>query len=669
MAVSQVVAQTDEQKEILNCRAQIVMIEAVAGSGKTTTLAMLVRQALGKGVPVSQLECLCFSEGASKRFREKLYEEGVTRPVPLHTVEGYARECLDRLTQSLALEPTHYYAADEELRPHLVAAAASVLTRYEAEGREAAFDFSFENNSANAEAMFSLLYRLKAGLASHRFLDDDFGPEGREQLALEYDAPVAAIEVCIVYERQRQPYPGDFKWRSSADLVPDLIAVIANHPDALMQVPTKSLYLIDEWHDINAAEFGLLQLLLRGQRLVAVGDRYQIINSARGADIRYSTEGFEMAFPQAQYLPLGKSYRFGSSLSKLAQRLTARKCASHEDLYTEIKRIFYDPAKPGDGAGQVTQQVQALVKARADTRYSDIAVIVREADQTIEIENLLLDQNIPYYCDGIESYLHRPEILMLRGLLHMASGYFDTLKNDQESVRRMVSGFSLYLPVGELSDNWLRGYYRAGTWLEEAQATIAEQPDTLAYFFDGVLCKEREADDDTTRRWKLRFAALVKQLQARDKNTSAAELLSFADRELGLVDATSRAFVSRSRAASAAKSIQTFIAFAARNPQMNGQAFLAELHRRQQKVGKAKSALQSQRQLTLTTIQAAKGRQWPHVLIPYLQRNEFPRLSDMAEEVRHFYVAMTRAVSSLSLFEPDEEHAQLRSTLMDRVRK
>ena len=39
----------------------------------------------------------------------------------------------------------------------------------------------------------------------------------------------------------------------------------------------------------------------------------------------------------------------------------------------------------------MTQQVQALVKARADTRYSDIAIIVREPDQTIEIENLLLD--------------------------------------------------------------------------------------------------------------------------------------------------------------------------------------------------------------------------------------------------------------------------------------
>jgi DNA helicase-2/ATP-dependent DNA helicase PcrA len=238
----------------------------------------------------------------------------------------------------------------------------------------------------------------------------------------------------------------------------DLVELLSNHPSALEILPVKGLYLIDEWHDINAAEFRLLQLLLRGNKLVAVGDRYQIINSARGADIVYSTAGFEMAFPNAQYLPLGKSYRFGSSLSKLAQRLTARKCASHEDLYTEIKRLTYDPTLSGDCAAKVTQQVQALVKARADTRYSDIAIIVREPDQTIEIENLLLDQNIPYYCDDIESYLHRPEILMLRGLLHMASNSFATLQGDKESIKRMVMGFSLYLPVGESSR-------KLGAWL------------------------------------------------------------------------------------------------------------------------------------------------------------------------------------------------------------
>ncbi|EJL84365.1 DNA/RNA helicase, superfamily I [Herbaspirillum sp. CF444] len=665
------VPQTDEQIEILKCHAQIVMIEAVAGSGKTTTLAMLVKQALTKGLGAHQIQCLCFSEGANKRFREKLYEEGVTRPVPLNTVEAYARECLAQLGEALALEKTRYYASDEELRPHLVAAANSVLARHEGRaGRtDNGFDFSFEKNSANAEEMFSLLYRFKASLASHRFHDEELDYDDLDQLATQFGTQIEAVEIGIAYERQRQTYPGEYKWRSAADLVPDLVELLSNHPSALEILPIKGLYLIDEWHDINAAEFRLLQLLLRGKRLVAVGDRYQIINSARGADIVYSTAGFEMAFPNAQYLPLGKSYRFGTSLSKLAQRLTARKCASHEDLHTEIKRVTYDPTLAGDCAAKVTQQVQALVKARADTRYSDIAIIVREPDQTIEIENLLLDQNIPYYCDDIESYLHRPEILMLRGLLHMASNSFATLQGDKESIKRMVMGFSLYLPVGESSENWERGYFTEGTWFEEAQRMIAEQPDALKDFFEAVLCKPRDADDDMTLRWKQRFTDVVDALQKLNKESSAAALLDFANRRLALVDATSRAFINRNRATSAAKSIQTFIAFASRHPEMNAADFLSELHRRQQKVSKSRSAIQSRRQLTLTTIQAAKGRQWPHVLVPYLQQHEFPRLRDIAEEVRHFYVAMTRAVSSLSLFEPDEEHAGQRSVLMDRVRK
>ncbi|MEB0014976.1 3'-5' exonuclease, partial [Glaciimonas sp. Cout2] len=87
-----------------------------------------------------------------------------------------------------------------------------------------------------------------------------------------------------------------------------------------------------------------------------------------------------------------------------------------------------------------------------------------------------------------------------------------------------------------------------------------------------------------------------------------------------------------------------------------------------EKAAKYRARPKAERQITLTTVAASKGQEWPHVLIPYMQENEFPRRNDKAEEKRYFYVGITRAMESLSLFEPDDKHAHLRSSLLHGAR-
>jgi DNA helicase-2/ATP-dependent DNA helicase PcrA len=66
----------------------------------------------------------------------------------------------------------------------------------------------------------------------------------------------------------------------------------------------------------------------------------------------------------------------------------------------------------------------------------------------------------------------------------------------------------------------------------------------------------------------------------------------------------------------------------------------------------------------LTTVRTAKGQEWGHVILPYLQQGEFPRGTDAAEERRFLYVAMTRAKASLTLCEPGEQYRQMWSSLL-----
>jgi DNA helicase-2/ATP-dependent DNA helicase PcrA len=94
------------------------------------------------------------------------------------------------------------------------------------------------------------------------------------------------------YETQRHPYPEEFRWQGPNDAVADLVYLLQRQPALAQELRRWSLYLVDEWHDVNAAEFELLARLRRGARLVVAGDKDQTINRDRGADPVFSGQRF-----------------------------------------------------------------------------------------------------------------------------------------------------------------------------------------------------------------------------------------------------------------------------------------------------------------------------------------------------------------------------------------
>jgi DNA helicase-2/ATP-dependent DNA helicase PcrA len=653
------VTPSSEQGAILHSQAPTLMIEARAGTGKTTTLALLAARA--PGVVLG----LCFSEGARLRLQQKLAEECPQRKVQVLTVEALARSQLTRLANSGSwLDLPQRLASAEQLRPHLVAAAQAVWQRYDAQGRATDFDFDFEYRTPRIEAMLQLLATLKATLAVLRFDDeedcDDFA---LDEMAEQFQVDREAIEICRDFERRRQPQQGHYLWQSAADFAADLVCILRRHPQAAADMPQADLLLVDEWHDVNAAEFALLQLFRRQARLVVVGDRHQIINAARGADPRFSAHGFELAFPDAQRLTLSQSRRCGVSLKKVVERVLPRSgFESHPDTYSEVRRLTFDAAVPGARAAAVVARARALTAKGGEYKLSQLAIIVRDADQTVELENALLDQQVPYSCDGMPSYLLRAEILLLRALLHIASADFSTLVGDRDTCVSMVESLLLYLSVSGDVQYWDTEHemYGSGDPLQQAKEEVAKDPATLAFLFSGVLCQAREFDSPTTLRWKQRFGQVVQLLQAQAPTSSAAQLLALASQALDLPAATRSAFVSRSRADSALRTIEAFTAFAAGFGAQPAAAFLQQLRLRQQQVqgkgattaAKGGAAKRTVQQLLLTTVQAAKGREWPQVLLPWLDGEAAPGREDGGEEQRYRYVAVTRAIAGLSLFVP-----------------
>jgi DNA helicase-2/ATP-dependent DNA helicase PcrA len=676
-----------QQTAILQSPNKVKLIDAVAGAGKTTTLAMEARQARDEGVSERGILALCFSRGARLRFHEKLKEEaGEDSSVFVMTVEDFARQLIEDLAAKGRITRPVAHADVEGIRGELVAAAARVWQRYQEQGVRSDFNFGLDENNQHLDDIARRLAQLKAALATQEFApkdneshddenddDADYDESGDGELAGQAD-PVA--DIIREYETQRHPYPEEFRWQGPNDAVADLVYLLQRRPALANELRRWTLYLVDEWHDVNGAEFEMLARLRRGARLVVAGDKDQTINRDRGADPVFSGQRFLDAYrADGKRFPLGMSYRFGQDAAVLADRLTHNGCEGRPDRDTGVRRVAYDPSQPGACARLVVETIQAaLQKGRPKPNNRDFAVVLRDVDQSIEIETALMEAKIPYKCDGFETFLLLPEILLLRGILHYVSNDYSALSRHPDTCVQMVLALSRYFYLTRDPQHWKLEWAERRSVLGYAQDEVKRNPEVLKSFFDGALLRETEFDSQQARQSKSLIRPVIAQMASMNGSASAYELLNMLRDQVDLHDATSRAFVSRDRVASARRSIDAFLRFASSHGQVPAAEFLARLTQMENDVAmvrKSKNAnsIGTRRSLVrVTTIQAAKGREWPYVLVPFLERDEFIRSRDATNEVRHLYVGLTRVMKELVLFEPDEASAGQRLAYLEKLK-
>jgi DNA helicase-2/ATP-dependent DNA helicase PcrA len=677
-----------QQAAILQSPNKVKLIDAVAGAGKTTTLAMEARQARDEGLSERGILALCFSRGARLRFHEKLKEEaGEDSAVFVMTVEDFARQLIEDLAEKGRITRPAAHQDVEGIRGELVAAAGRVWQRYQEQGIRSDFNFGLDENNQHLDDIARRLAQLKAALATGEFApkenafddsldedDDDAAyDEGDGELA---GGPDPVADIIREYEAQRHPYPEEFRWQGPNDAVTDLVYLLKRRPALAQELRRWSLYLVDEWHDVNAAEFELLARLRRGARLVVAGDKDQTINRDRGADPLFSGQRFmEMYRLDAKRFPLGMSYRFGRDAAVLADGLTRNGCEGRPDRDTVVRHVAYDASQPGACARLVADAIrEALQKGRPKPTNRDFAVVLRDVDQSIEIETALMEAKIPYKCDGFETFLLLPEILLLRGILHYVSRDFTSLRGHAETCVQMVLALSRYFYLTRDPQHWKLEWAERRSVLGYAQDEVRRNPEVLLSFFDGALMRETEFDSPMARQSKNLIRPVIAKMASMSGTASAYELLTMLRDQVDLHDATSRAFVSRDRVASARRSIDAFLRFASSHGQVPAAEFLATLARMENDVAlvrKSKNAnsIGTRRSLVrVTTIQAAKGREWPYVLVPFLEQDEFIRTRDATNEVRHLYVGLTRVMKELVLFEPDEESGGRRLAYLESLK-
>lgn len=604
---------TEEQIEIQLSRARTVLIEANAGAAKTTTLALRIGEALARKLPPTEILVLVFTQEAkdvmARRLREIGIQPSIASQVRVDTFEAFAAETLERLE---GYRPKKI-SSPSGLKPHVLKAIDRVGNGYD--GLEIA-----THNIAISQFLDTQL-SMKATMSALK----DFEGMDNEEAADTIDVPLIHFLTFREYEKRRC---GDFdepEFRGPFDATYDLARRLEESPQTISAFPSFRLILCDELHDLNEASFRILKaLLVRCESyFVGAGDKDQVIYETLGAHAQYLSYRFNEYDQKLVRLPLTATFRHGPHLALAVGKFKQKESHSPLALKTEIKQLAY----PAENSGKCADLVaRSILDWKEDFPSGTCAILLRDRHQSIHVENALMHADIGYQSLRMQGYLQRDEILFLRGMIAIALKNLASVQS-LETRKAIVEALAIFGEVNLTPND-----------LEKAKKTIADDPETLKWFFSGKLLESKSAV-------RHQISDVVEFVQALSPDEKADHALREICKKINLELLVKRIYVFPYEATVVARSVQGFISSAAASGK--------SLREFSEWIGSTEANLSLKKKahiVTLECIANVKGMEFDHVILPFLEAGEFPdRSSDYAGEENLFYVGVTRARHQLTL--------------------
>ncbi len=644
---------TPQQLAVQTASAQTLLIEANAGAAKTTTLALRMAEGWARGIRPEDFLALTHTATACQALRGALLKVGVPAPVAQRfRITRFEDFCAQLLQETLD-RPATPYQTHEELQPFVWEAVQRVQ---DSEGERWPEDLALPSlgDSGFVEAFLQRAAWLKGTMKDTLERGDASpSPDYAGALGIDY----TQLKVFLAFERSRRRELTDQpQFQGVGDATYDL-ALWLEQGGAVQQLRlwprALRVLLVDEMHDVNQAAFRVLQELLTTTKtfFCGVGDRDQVIYSASGADSAFMGEAIAQRTGRSvQRLPLTPSHRFGAKLAVKAGRLAHKDYSSLAAHDTRVTLLAYDD---GDSAGNCAVQVvaQALAwRAQPRANMADFAVLLRHAHQSIELENQLLAAGLPYTTSGFDSYLLRPEVLLVRALLAVATDNFDSItepRTRQKLMQALVFFCGARIVVAGREEE------SQAALLADAIRSVNENPLFLQHFFDHQIL------ENSPPAMQKRLANALRVAREPAAPDTLARLLQALD-----IEATTRdVLVSRQRRHDVQGSLAGLCRAAARFDSAHDYFLHLNFAEQQQRQRKSSDSL------VLASIAQVKGLEFAQVVIPYLERGVFPAPSTGAEaeagsdanaEHNLLYVGMTRARTQLTLL----AHRQRPSSLL-----
>ena len=594
------------------------LVIAGAGSGKTRVLTYKIAYLLSQGMNPWSIMALTFTNKAAREMKERIGKL-VGNDLAQHLYMGTFHSIFSRILRAEAEHigfNNNFTIYDESDSRSLIKAIVK--------------EMGLDDKKYKPAAVHAKISMAKNNLMSAAAYESDaaiFEQNKRAQMP-----EVGKIFVAYV-QRCKQANAMDFD-----DLLTLTYQLFREHEDIRHKYAARFDYvLVDEYQDTNHVQMSIvMQLCQEKQRVCAVGDDSQSIYSFRGANID-NILNYQRQFQGTRLFKLEQNYRSTQTIVEAANSLIKHnRNQIPKDVFSENakgEKIQYKPAYSDKEEAAIVAKDVKRIRREDGCQYSDFAILYRTNAQSRSFEEEFRKQGIPYRIYGGLSFYQRKEIKDI-------IAYFRLVANpdDEEAIKRII--------------NYPARGIGATTVLKIADCAHQNQ----VSFWEVIGAPERYglAVNKGTMNKLETFRLLISSFIERAQTTDVYELGDAIIKESGI----SQDIMSGKDADDLARqeNLEEFLsgmsAFVEERREEGrfDELFLQDYLQDVALLTDADSdGDKDEPRVSLMTVHAAKGLEFPTVFVVGLEENIFPSplsaasLRELEEERRLLYVAITRA--------------------------
>ena len=594
------------------------LVIAGAGSGKTRVLTYKIAYLLSQGMKPGSIMALTFTNKAAREMKERIGKL-VGNDLAQHLYMGTFHSIFSRILRAEAEHigfNNNFTIYDESDSRSLIKAIVK--------------EMGLDDKKYKPAAVHAKISMAKNNLMSAAAYESDaaiFEQNKRAQMP-----EVGKIFVAYV-QRCKQANAMDFD-----DLLTLTYQLFREHEDIRHKYAARFDYvLVDEYQDTNHVQMSIvMQLCQEKQRVCAVGDDSQSIYSFRGANID-NILNYQRQFQGTRLFKLEQNYRSTQTIVEAANSLIKHnRNQIPKDVFSENakgEKIQYKPAYSDKEEAAIVAKDVKRIRREDGCQYSDFAILYRTNAQSRSFEEEFRKQGIPYRIYGGLSFYQRKEIKDI-------IAYFRLVANpdDEEAIKRII--------------NYPARGIGATTVLKIADCAHQNQ----VSFWEVIGAPERYglAVNKGTMNKLETFRLLISSFIERAQTTDVYELGDAIIKESGI----SQDIMSGKDADDLARqeNLEEFLSGMSafvderREEGRFDELFLQDYLQDVALLTDADSdGDKDEPRVSLMTVHAAKGLEFPTVFVVGLEENIFPSplsaasLRELEEERRLLYVAITRA--------------------------
>ena len=590
-----------------------LLIMAGAGSGKTKVLTCKIANLLAKGVAPWNILAITFTNKAATEMRDRvdrMIGEGA-KDVWLSTFHSFCARFLRREIEATGLYKRNFVIYDSSDSQVVI--------------KECLKEMNLDPKQYAPSAVQNAISNAKNQL---------MGPKAMERDADNFFQQKVADIYKLYAKKLRTNNALDFD-----DLLMVSVLLLEEHEEVREKYQNRFKYiLVDEYQDTNGAQYQLTKILAaKHHNLCVVGDADQSIYGWRGADIRNIMD-FEQDYPEARTIKLEQNYRSTKNILAAANAVIEHNInRKKKELWTENatgeKITVYEAGDERDEAQFIATTVMKQ-KTIFNASYGDIAILYRTNAQSRVVEETFMRSGIPYTMVGGLKFYDRKEIKDILAYLRVIYNPLDTI-----SLMRIINVPKRGLGAASLG--------KITAYAEENGLTVFDvisSPDTLDAI-PGLTARTKKPLE--------LFASFIFNYMGCYANLHIDDLIEKVLDESGYLRELKEE--NKPENESRIENLKEFIGVARdfekseENPTLED--FLATLSL----VSDIDNAEIEDDRVTLMTLHAAKGLEFPTVFMIGMEEGLFPHSrtlmdeNEIEEERRTCYVGITRAERKLYL--------------------